>query len=180
MPSTVVTSAPPTSDAAAAVLNALSRLPVKGRAPKSGYDRALFGDPWTDDVSVAGGRNGCDTRNDILRRDPENVVLKVGSNDCAVVSGTLHDPYSNSFIEFERGPRRQPMFRSTTSWLCLTVGRRAPRVGMSARVATSRTTLVICRPPSVISISRSGTVTRQPGSHRMSPIAALMSHALST
>src|SRR6476620_5452860 len=48
---------------------ALATLDVKGRAPKTGYDRELFGASWTDNVSVALGRNGCDTRNDILRRD---------------------------------------------------------------------------------------------------------------
>ncbi len=47
----------------------LDRLPVKGRAPKTGYARDRFGPSWTDDVDVAGGHNGCDTRNDVLRRD---------------------------------------------------------------------------------------------------------------
>ncbi len=40
----------------------LAGLVVKGRAPKTGYSRARFGTAWTDDVSVAGGHNGCDTR----------------------------------------------------------------------------------------------------------------------
>lgn len=40
----------------------LSSLVVKGRAPKTGYGRSKFGRAWNDDVSVAGGHNGCNTR----------------------------------------------------------------------------------------------------------------------
>jgi hypothetical protein len=40
----------------------LGSLPVKGRAPKTGFERDLFGSSWTDAVDVQGGRNGCDTR----------------------------------------------------------------------------------------------------------------------
>ncbi|MGD8151307.1 cell wall-binding repeat-containing protein [Ornithinimicrobium sp. Y1694] len=47
----------------------LDDIPVKGRAPRTGYDRALFGPAWTDNHDAPGGRNGCDTRNDVLRRD---------------------------------------------------------------------------------------------------------------
>src|SRR5919107_1178287 len=45
-------------------LAALETLPVKGRAPMTGYDRAAFGPEWLD----ADG-NGCDTRNALLSRD---------------------------------------------------------------------------------------------------------------
>ena len=69
---------------------------VKGRAPKTGYTRAQFGPTWKD---VDG--NGCDTRNDILKRDLTGVVFKSGS--CVVASGTLNDPYSGAIISFERG-----------------------------------------------------------------------------
>ena len=86
-----------------AALAKLDTLPIKGRAPKTGYDRSLFGDAWTDDVTVAGGHNGCDTRNDILRRDLIAVEIKPGSNGCAVLSGTLDDPYTGTTIDFQRG-----------------------------------------------------------------------------
>ena len=89
--------------AANRTLATLDTLPVKGRAPKTGYDRDRFGQSWTDDVNVEGGRNGCDTRNDILRRDLTNIVLKPGSNGCAVQSGTLADPYTGTTISFVRG-----------------------------------------------------------------------------
>lgn len=86
-------------------LAALAALPVKGRAPKTGYQRAQFGESWTDDVSVDGGHNGCDTRNDILRRDLTAAAIKPGSHGCTVATGTLHDPYSGKTIDFVRGAK---------------------------------------------------------------------------
>ncbi|MDN5274592.1 MAG: uncharacterized protein JWP06_493 [Candidatus Saccharibacteria bacterium] len=75
---------------AATVLNELT---VKGRAPKTGYTRAQFGDGW-DSIQ------GCDTRNSILKRDLTNSVT---NEKCQVVSGTLNDPYTGSVIVFKRG-----------------------------------------------------------------------------
>jgi len=83
---------------AGTALGVLATLPVKGRAPKTGYDRALFGQAWADV-----DRNGCDTRNDVLRRDLTAYVLKAGTQGCLVLSGTLHDPYTSSTIAFVRG-----------------------------------------------------------------------------
>ena len=99
-PSAVADPLPPDADVRAK----FDALLIKGRAPKTGYDRSLFGESWTDDVTVPGGRNGCDTRNDILRRDLVDVVLKPGSNDCAVLRGILNDPYTGITVEFVRGP----------------------------------------------------------------------------
>ncbi len=89
--------------AASPALATLATLPVKGRAPKTGYDRALFGSAWTDDVTVALGRNGCDTRNDILKRDLIDISLVPATRDCTVRTGTLHDPYTGRTIFFQRG-----------------------------------------------------------------------------
>jgi hypothetical protein len=100
-PSAAADPLPPDADVRAK----FDALLIKGRAPKTGYDRSLFGESWTDDVTVPGGRNGCDTRNDILRRDLVDVVLKPGSNDCAVLRGILNDPYTGTTVEFVRGPR---------------------------------------------------------------------------
>ena len=86
-----------------ATLAKLATLAVKGRAPKTGYDRSRFGVAWTDDVTVADGHNGCDTRNDILGRDLVAAEIKPGSNGCAVLSGTLRDPYTDTTVEFHRG-----------------------------------------------------------------------------
>jgi hypothetical protein len=87
----------------AAELAKLETLPIKGRAPKTGYDRELFGPAWSDDVTVADGHNGCDTRDDILRRDLVDVEIKPGTNGCVVLSGTLNDPYTGTTIAFHRG-----------------------------------------------------------------------------
>jgi hypothetical protein len=76
----------------------LAKLDVKGRAPKTGFDRDEFGPAWTDV-----DRNGCDTRNDILKRDLEDETFKRGTDDCIVLTGTLNDPYSGKTIEFKRG-----------------------------------------------------------------------------
>jgi hypothetical protein len=84
-------------------LSVLATLRVKGRAPMTGYSRAEFGSSWTDDSSAPRGHNGCDTRNDILRRDLAEIVLKPGSNGCTVASGVLHDPYTSRTIVFTRG-----------------------------------------------------------------------------
>ncbi|MFI6940249.1 HNH endonuclease family protein [Streptomyces sp. NPDC050418] len=77
-------------------LAAVDELTVKGRAPKTGYDRARFGSPWADVDS-----NGCGTRDDILARDLAQVRTE---DDCKVVSGRLaSDPYSGAGIAYERG-----------------------------------------------------------------------------
>ena len=76
----------------------LETLPVKGRAPKTGYTRDQFGQAWADV-----DRNGCDTRNDILKRDLTDVVYKPGTRNCVVASGTLVDRYSGEVINFLRG-----------------------------------------------------------------------------
>jgi hypothetical protein len=93
----VGTSDNPTAQKAALTL--LETIPVKGRAPKTGYSRDKFGPPWTDDVDVEGGHNGCDTRDDILRRDLSDVVPRSG---CTVLSGVLHDPYTGKDVPFNR------------------------------------------------------------------------------
>lgn len=74
----------------------LESLPVKGRAPKTGYDRGQFGPTWKDV-----DENGCDTRNDILKRDLDFEVL--GSDGCTVLYGSLQDPYTGSAVDFQRG-----------------------------------------------------------------------------
>jgi hypothetical protein len=76
----------------------LETLAVKGRAPKTGYTRAQFGQAWADV-----DRNGCDTRNDILKRDLTGIIYKAGTRNCVVLSGTLIDRYSGETINFVRG-----------------------------------------------------------------------------
>ena len=76
----------------------LETLAVKGRAPKTGYTRDQFGQTWADV-----DRNGCDTRNDILKRDLTGVTYKSAGDDCVILTGTLADPYSGEKISFLRG-----------------------------------------------------------------------------
>jgi hypothetical protein len=76
----------------------LETLPVKGRAPKTGYSRDQFGQTWADV-----NRNGCDTRNDILKRDLISITYKPKTRDCVVLTGVLEDRYSGETINFVRG-----------------------------------------------------------------------------
>ncbi|CAM5663096.1 HNH endonuclease OS=Streptomyces alboniger OX=132473 GN=CP975_14295 PE=4 SV=1 [Streptomyces alboniger] len=79
-------------------LAAVDTLTVKGRAPKTGYDRARFGTAWADTDS-----NRCPTRDDILDRDLEDVTYRDGK-ECEVASGKLApDPYTGREVTFRRG-----------------------------------------------------------------------------
>ena len=78
--------------------SALAALPVKGRAPKTGYTREQFGPAWADV-----DRNGCDQRNDVLARDMTGETFKPGTHDCVVLTGSLADPYTGKKIAFTRG-----------------------------------------------------------------------------
>lgn len=97
-PSTAAVQAKATGASPAAV--ALAKLPVKGSAPMTGYTREQFGAAWADV-----DRNGCDTRNDILRRDLTRESFRKGTRNCVVLTGTLRDPYTGKTIKFVRGQR---------------------------------------------------------------------------
>lgn len=88
-----------TGAAAGTALAALGDLEVKGRAPRTGYDRDQFGPSWAD-----ADRNGCDTRNDVLRRDLTGESFKAGTGGCVVLTGVLADPYTGRTITFQQGP----------------------------------------------------------------------------
>ena len=91
-PAPSVTSAPTLRSTEALAL--LATLPVKGRAPMTGYRRSLYGEAWAD---VDG--NGCRTRDDMLTRD----LTDRGYRDrCVVVAGTLLDPYTHRVIGFRK------------------------------------------------------------------------------
>ncbi len=75
-------------------LAVLNQLEVKGRAPKTGYSRAAF-THWSDL-----NRDGCDSRNEILKRDLTQIVFKTGTRDCKVISGQLLDPFSGKTLIF--------------------------------------------------------------------------------
>ncbi|MFJ3956837.1 HNH endonuclease family protein [Arthrobacter sp. NPDC090010] len=78
----------------------LDALPVAAKEPGGSYQRSAFGQAWADE-----DHNGCDTRNDVLRRDLEQVTFTSSSakSQCRVASGDLWDPYSGKRIAFTRG-----------------------------------------------------------------------------
>lgn len=92
---------PAAADIEIADLDALDRIriDVTEDGIKAGsYDReANFGSGWKDPDG-----NGCDARNDVLARDL--VDITVDDDDCTVLTGTFHDPYTGETSDFERGP----------------------------------------------------------------------------
>lgn len=92
-PAPASTDETPVTQSSSSASIALESLLVKGRAPKTGYTRAQFGDGW-----LLNG--GCDMRNVILNRD---LIGAVVNDRCKVLKGTLFDPYTGMTIEFLRG-----------------------------------------------------------------------------
>ena len=78
--------------AALAVLDAIA---VKEAAAGATFDRGQFGPAWIDV-----DHNGCDSRNDTLARDLQDVSR---SGSCTVTTGVLTDPYSGTKVDFRRG-----------------------------------------------------------------------------
>ncbi len=89
---------PAQADVAPTALSIIETQVTKGRAAKTGYTRAQFGQTWADV-----DRNGCDTRNDILKRDLTGEIFREKTRECVVLSGTLIDPFSGETINFVRG-----------------------------------------------------------------------------
>lgn len=96
-PENTVEPTTPTPEATGDAATVLATLPVKGRAPKTGYRRAEFGQRWRDI-----DRNGCDTRNDILNRDLTNKTWRANTRGCVVLSGILAEPYSGETKYFDK------------------------------------------------------------------------------
>jgi len=69
----------------------------------TGYSRAQFGQAWADV-----DRNGCDTRNDILARDLQNVTFKPGTRNCVVLTGDYVEPYTSRHVFFARSQNGPP------------------------------------------------------------------------
>ncbi|MFE9296916.1 HNH endonuclease family protein [Streptomyces niveus] len=80
-----------------AALQAVGELTVKGRAPKTGYDREKFGPAWADT-----DHNGCGTRDDVLAHQLTSVSRD--PDGCKVLRGVLDpDPYTGTRITYVRG-----------------------------------------------------------------------------
>ncbi|GAA3811711.1 HNH endonuclease family protein [Sphaerisporangium flaviroseum] len=86
----------------AAAVKLIEKVPTKGRGAKTGYDRDEFGYAWADNAEdIPFAHNGCDTRNDVLARDGEDLKYRSGSK-CVLVEMTLHDPYTGRTIEWRK------------------------------------------------------------------------------
>ncbi|MFF3017549.1 HNH endonuclease family protein [Streptomyces sp. NPDC057939] len=95
----VPTASPGFPPAAAAAKGQLAGLKVEWGRNWQTYRREEFGRYWSDGTDAVGGRNGCDTRDDVLRRDLKE--LREGDrNPCVVVSGVLDDPYTGTRIPY--------------------------------------------------------------------------------
>ncbi|MFI8220109.1 HNH endonuclease family protein [Streptomyces sp. NPDC085932] len=81
----------------------IEKVATKGRGPRTGYDRDEFGYAWMDSAprDVPYSHNGCDSRNDLLKRDGRDLRFRAGSN-CVVTAMTLHDPYTGKVIEWTK------------------------------------------------------------------------------
>lgn len=94
-------------DEAVQAVTSLKQVPVRPRTKVAGYDRScspghgcVFGAAWSDDTTAAGGHNGCDTRNDVLAIQLQDV--NKGTSRCVVQAGELDDPYSGARIDFRK------------------------------------------------------------------------------
>ena len=78
-------------------LAGLADLKVRPRGPSTDFAQSEFGSALRDTDG-----NGCDQRNDVLRRDLTRKTLKAGSHGCTVLTGTLRDPYTGRSIRYQR------------------------------------------------------------------------------
>lgn len=80
-------------------VDVIERIEVKSLEPFTGYNRSKFGEAWIDV-----DKNGCNTRQDILRRDLRKIIY-ANNYDCRIDSGILYDPYTGKTVNYKRGPK---------------------------------------------------------------------------
>lgn len=68
----------------------------------AGYSRDQFGTAWTDDTTTTWGHDGCETREEILRRDLRAITYRAGTHNCVVLTGILQEPYTSKTIAFTK------------------------------------------------------------------------------
>lgn len=81
-----------TSSETPLAINVLSRLEIKGRAPKTGYSREEFYSGWPD-------IEGCSLRQRIIKRELGDSA-RLDTNNCTVISGEFDEPYTGSHMVF--------------------------------------------------------------------------------
>ena len=86
----------------AAARRLISRVPTASPGSHDGYERDAFGYAWKDTVDeVPLGRNGCDTRNDILARDGRALRFR-DDDECVVTAMRLFDPYTGEEVNWRK------------------------------------------------------------------------------
>jgi hypothetical protein len=173
-PTTAESTATPGYDRARTLL---ATLPVKGWDRHTDFSRYWFGEPWSDDVAVEFGRNGCNTRDDILRRDLRELVVRTGT--CYAQTGVLLDPYTGASIPFVRGPTTSDAVQIDHIVSCPTPGTRAHASGTSNDGATSPTTRATCLPSAEKPTSTRPFAMRRHGCRPPRRFVASSSHARS-
>jgi hypothetical protein len=89
---------PPGADQARQELNALTVAKNQG---SGAYQRREFGPGWGGYGYYPKLPNGCEARDEVLRRDLSDV--KAGDrNTCIIFSGVLHDPYTGKELPYNR------------------------------------------------------------------------------
>lgn len=84
---------PALSASAQSAASVLEKIAVKGKSPKTGYERSAFSDGW-------GEIGSCTVRNYILKRDLKSITYR---GNCVVDTGVLVDPYTGKTINFKYG-----------------------------------------------------------------------------
>lgn len=86
---------------ARSLINSVSTANMSSRTD---YTRSSYGPAWTDVIapSIPFARNGCDTRNDILRRDLTEVTVRAGTKNCIIETGKLAEPYTGATMNFTK------------------------------------------------------------------------------
>ena len=74
-------------------LDFLEKLPVKGRAQKTGYSREEFYNSWPT-------IDGCSLRQRIIKRELGDSAVVSSEDNCTVVSGEYDEPYTGSHLIF--------------------------------------------------------------------------------
>lgn len=150
---------------------ALDQLPVlqtrSGSVPR--YSRDEFGQRWADV-----DRNGCDTRNDILRRDLRSLQMKTSSPNCVVVGESLTTLIRVERLISTRVKIPQIRCKSTTLLRLPMRGAAVRGSGMLHVDKSLRTIQQTCWLLTVTRIKIKGRAERISGSHRMPVIVARM------
>ncbi len=71
----------------------LDSIPITAAAPSDAFSTTEFGTPAT-------SPSGCTFTSTVLSRDLSNATYADPPNDCAITSGTLHDPYGGETIKY--------------------------------------------------------------------------------